>query len=325
MTEHVATVFAVRGYEHGDAEAWESVVARSCHATMLHTRRFISYHRDRFHDCSAVIEDRRGRIVGVFPAAVDLADPGMVVSHPGLTYGGVVHDGSVLGAPMIDVINGLVGHYRSRGFRRLRYKVVPAIYHSAPSDDDLYALFRLGAHLCRCDLSAAVNLSHRGRISHSRPQRRRRAEAAGVSIKETWDEITGFWRVLEANLARRHGAAPVHSLEEINTLHSWFPEDILLITAKIGPVLAGGTILFSAGPVLHSQYTATSEEGRACFAIDPIYERAINLAGERSYRYFDFGTSTVDEGRSLNQDLYHFKVSFGAGGIAYNHYEIALC
>jgi len=116
----------------------------------------------------------------------------------------------------------------------------------------------------------------------------------------------------------------VHSFEEINTLHCRFPGDILLISAKIGSTPVGGTILFSAGPVLHSQYTATSEEGRTAFAIDPIYEQAINLAAERGYRYFDFGTSTVDEGRSLNQDLYQFKVSFGAGGMAFNHYELDL-
>ena len=73
-------------------------------------------------------------------------------------------------------------------------------------------------------------------------------------------------------------------------------------------------MLFLTGPVLKAQYTATTEEGRATFAMDPVIERAIDLARERGCRFFDFGTATLDEGRSLNQDLYQFKVSFGAGG-----------
>lgn len=315
---------SVRGYDEGDAATWEGLVARSCNGTFLHTRRFTTYHRDRFADRSLVIEDRRGKIVGVLPAAQDRADPELVASHPGLTYGGVVHDGSLRGAPMISALELAAAHYRDLGYRRLRYKAIPAIYHSQPAEDDLYALFRLGARRYRCDLSATVDLGSRGKVASSRAQRRRKAEAAGVTIEVDWNEIAGFWRVLEENLARRHGAAPVHSLEEIGMLYERFPEDIVLVAAKIGDTVVGGTVLFSAGPVLHSQYTATSERGRASFAVDPIYDSAIELGIKRGSRYFDFGTSTVDEGMTLNQDLYQFKVSFGAGGAVYDHYELEL-
>ena len=324
MTEKTDDVPVVRSYKPGDAEVWENLVARSSTGTMLHTRRFISYHGDRFRDRSLMIEDRRGKVVGVFPAAEDPADAEMVVSHPGLTYGGLIHDGSLSGASMVDALAAIANCYRALGYCRFRYKVVPSIYRSAPSADDLYALFRIGFCHYRCDLSAAIDLSHRGRVAHSRPQRRRRAEAAGVSAKEDWGQIAAFWRVLELNLARRHGASPVHSLDEIELLHDRFPSEILLMAAKIGDALVGGTLLFLTGPVLKAQYTGTTEEGRATFAMDPVLEQAINLARERGCRFFDFGTATLDEGRSLNQDLYQFKVSFGAGGITYDHYELDL-
>jgi hypothetical protein len=32
----------------------------------------------------------------------------------------------------------------------------------------------------------------------------------------------------------------------------------------------------------------------------------------------------VDEGRTLDQDLCRFKVSFGDGGVIYDHYELDL-
>lgn len=315
---------AIRSYGPEDARGWDDLVARSCNGTLLHTRRFISYHGDRFSDRSLVLENRRGRIVGVFPAAAAPADPEMIISHPGLTYGGVVHDGSVRGASMIGALDAIASHYLNLGYRRLRYKVVPSIYHSSPAEDDLYALFRLGARRHQCDLSAIVDVTDRGHVTRRRLSSRRRAEGAGVRVAENWSEITAFWQILEHNLASRHAAAPVHSIAEIGMLHERFPDAILLVTARIGPDLVGGALLFSASRVSRLQYTATTARGRAVCATDLIVEHAIAIARKRGCRYFDFGTCTLDEGQILHQDLYHFKVSFGGGGVVYDHYELDL-
>lgn len=315
---------AVHSYEPGHANDWDALVSRSCNGTFLHTRRFLSYHGDRFADMSLVLEDRRGRIKAVFPAAVSPASHEVIVSHPGLTYGGLVHDGSVRGALMIAALQSITDHYRQLGYSQLRYKAVPTVYHSVPADDDLYALFRLSARRYRSDLSAAIDMSHRGKVSQRRNRSRRAAEAAGVTTNETWNEIAGFWSILEANLAERHSASPVHSFQEIQLLHERFPDEILLIGARIGDMLVGGTLLFAAGPALHMQYTATTSQGRVACATDLIVDHAIDLARRRGHRYFDFGVSTPDKGRSLNQGLYQFKISFGAGGVIHDYYELDL-
>jgi Acetyltransferase (GNAT) domain len=314
----------VRRYAPGYLAAWEDLVGRSCNGSFLHTRRFLSYHGDRFADRSVLLQDRRGRVTGVFPAAVSPACAEMIISHPGLTYGGLVHDGSVRGASMIAALTEIADHYRQLGYRRLRYKAVPAVYHSVPADDDLYALFRLEARRYRADLSAAIDLSHRGPLSQRRVRSRKAAEAAGVATDENWDEIGGFWRILEANLAQRHGTSPVHSLSEIRLLHELFPDEVRLIVARAGGALAGGAVLFAAGPALHMQYTATTEQGRAACVTDLVMERAIDLACRRGHRFFDFGVSTPHEGRCLDEGLYEFKVSFGAGGVVHDHYELDL-
>jgi CelD/BcsL family acetyltransferase involved in cellulose biosynthesis len=315
---------AVLGYAPEHAAAWDGLVGRSCNGTFLHTRRFLSYHRDRFDDRSLVLADRRGRLTGVFPAAVSPADPDAVVSHPGLTYGGLVHDGSVRGSSMLAALGEIAAHYRRLGFRRLRYKAMPAIYHAQPADDDRYALFRLEARRYRSDLSAAIDLAHRGRVTQRRVRSRKAAEAAGVSTDDRWADIGGFWQILEANLARRHDTSPVHTLAEIQLLHDLFPSEITLITARIGGILAGGTVLFATGPALHMQYSATTPQGRDACVTDPVMERSIELACARGHRYFDFGVSTPHEGWSLDDGLYEFKVSFGAGGVVHDHYELDL-
>jgi hypothetical protein len=324
MSVEPVPIPAIRSYGSADARAWEDLIGRSCNATFLHTRRFISYHGDRFLDLSLLLEDRHGHVVGVFPAAENSAAPQMVISHPGLTYGGVVHDGSVCGASMIGALERIAEHYRRLGYQKLRYRAVPAIYHSRPAEDDLYALFRLGARLHRRDLSATIDVSNRGRVTQRRIRSRKRALAEGVSTEENWADIAAFWEVLEQNLAYRHGVSPVHSLAEIRMLHDRFPEDVVLIAARIGPDLVGGALMFAAGPVMHMQYTATTERGRATTATDLVMEHSIELGVKRGCRYFDFGVCTVDQGQSLDQDLYRFKVSFGAGGVTYDHYELDL-
>jgi hypothetical protein len=324
MSKESVAIPSVRAYRHADTGAWECLVSRSCNGTFLHTRGFVSYHGDRFCDRSLLLEDRRGSVVGVFPAAENPANHEMVVSHPGLSYGGLVHDGLVRGASMIGALEGISQYYRHLGYRKLRYKAVPLIYHSTPADDDLYALFRLGAHRYRSDLSATIDLANRGRVTQRRIRSRRRALAEGVFTEENWDAVAVFWRVLELNLARRHGVSPVHSLAEMRMLHDRFPKEILLIVAWIGEELVGGAVLFAAGHVLHMQYTATTERGRDACATDLVMEHAIELAAGRGCRFFDFGVCTVGQGRTLNQDLYRFKASFGAGGVTYDHYELDL-
>jgi hypothetical protein len=324
VTPATTADIAVREYAPENAEAWEDLVARSCNGTFLHTRRFLSYHGDRFCDRSVLVEDRKGRVVGVLPAAENPSRPGVIVSHPGLTYGGLVHDGSVRGASMISALRDIAYHYRGLGYRLLCYKAVPSLYHTEPADDDLYALFRLEARRYRSDLSAAIYLGHRGRVTQRRLRSRRTAEAAGVTTEESWNDIAGFWNILEANLARRHDTSPVHSLAEIRRLHDLFPEHIVLITGRLGETLAGGAVLFTAGPAMHMQYTATTDEGRAGCVTDLVMEHGIDLARRRGHRFFDFGVSTPHEGWYLDEGLYEFKVSFGAGGVVHDHYEIDL-
>jgi hypothetical protein len=49
--------------ENGSAE-WDEIVGRCPMATFLHTRRFLSYHGDRFRDASLFLQDEEGRVPG---------------------------------------------------------------------------------------------------------------------------------------------------------------------------------------------------------------------------------------------------------------------
>ncbi len=314
----------VRPYSSALDGEWDALVDRAPVGTFLHTRRFLAYHGDRFRDVSVMLHDRDGQVNGVFPAAVDPDERDRVVSHPGLTYGGVIHDGTLLGNHMVDTVRAIAAFYRAQGFRVLRYKAVPLIYHRGPAQDDVYALFRLGARCYRRDLAASIDLRCRRHPSERRRRGIKKARKAGVTLQSGTEWIPHLWTVLEENLWTRHGTRPVHTAMEMLRLHSWFPDNISTTVALLDGSVVAGVTLFWTPSVCHVQYTAASTVGRAVAALDLVLEHLIESAEQRGRRYFDFGVSTEQDGRVLNDGLYTFKTEFGASGVVHDHYELSL-
>ncbi|MBE0474958.1 GNAT family N-acetyltransferase [Rhodoferax sp.] len=303
--------------------AWEQCCAASVNATLLHTRRFLSYHGERFKDVSALILDA-GKVRGVFPAAQSPADPMLVVSHPGTTYGGVVHPGWLSGARMLEALSALAAHYQNLGYQRLLYKAVPHIYASAPAQDDLYALFRLGAQRLRCDLSCAVGLARRQPPDAQRRRGLKKAQKA-VTLSAEPLHLGALWAVIAHNLARKHAAKPVHSLAELALLMNRFPHHIAIHCALLAGCVEAGVVVFKTSTVWHAQYIAASESAYAVSALDAVFDAVILEAQQAGARYFDFGISNEQDGQVLNDGLYRFKSGFGGGGVAHEFYEIKLC
>jgi hypothetical protein len=314
----------VRPFSDTDVAAWDELVERSPMATLLHTRRFLSYHGDRFKDASTLVHDDRGRLVGAFPAAPDPDEPQAVVSHPGATYGGLVHDGSLTGGRALEALTSIASHYASCGYRQLQYRPVPWIYHRRPSGDDLYALFRLDAHRVRCDLSCAVDVHEGAKPSARRRRGLRKAERAGIQVVAGRSVVPDLWAVVESNLASRHDARPVHSLAEIMMLARLFPEHISFVTAELHGATVAGVVLFESHRTTHAQYIASTPAGNAVGALDSVFAACLEQAKEDGRRFFDFGTSNRKAGRILAETLFDYKAQFGGGGVAYERYELSL-
>lgn len=293
-------------------------------ATFLHTRRFLAYHGARFADASVILRDAERRIVGLFPAALDPADARSVISHPGITFGGLLHAGELYGEKMVEAFAALRKHYANSGFQQLKYKAVPYIYHQVPAADDVYALFRGGATLYRCDLSCAIDLAHRREASSRRKRGQKKSVKLGLQIADGLPFLEQMWQVLEDNLGRKHGAKPVHTAAEIRYLHSLFPENIRFVVGLLGNQVVAGVVLFITATVVHAQYIAASAAGYEASALDALLENCIEQAQALGVKYFDFGISNEAGGHYLNSGLYQFKVEFGGGGVAHEFYELSI-
>lgn len=314
---------SVRPFDLADADDWDVFCDEAFQATLLHTRRFLSYHGERFTDQSLIIEEE-GKCLGLFPAALNPNEPVCVVSHPGATYGGVIHQGRLQGAQMIAALEAIGRYYAAHGREKLLYKAVPNCYHRVPAQDDLYALFRLGARRIRCDISSTIDLQNRQPVNQRRKRSLKKALKAGVEISEGSRCLAALWEVLAANLGSKHGVKPVHTLAEIELLAERFPSNIRCVCGMLGGAVVAGTLLFVTPSAFHAQYIASSEIGFDVAALDAIFDHCIDAAWREGKRWFDFGISTENAGWVLNEGLYGFKSEFGGGGMVHEFFELDL-
>lgn len=301
------------------ADEWNLFVAASKNGTFLFDRRFMDYHSDRFCDHSLLVY-RDQRLYALLPAN---QKDDTLVSHGGLTYGGLVTDSRCSAKGVLDAFTAINEYLRQQGFRHVVYKAVPWIYHQLPAEEDLYALTSVcHARLTIRDISSAIICDRKMRFSESRKSGIRKAHRQGLTIAESTD-FAAFWQILNENLTGKYGVRPVHSVAELELLHSRFPEKIRLYMAFDGETPVGGTLLFLTPQVLHTQYISANAFGKQHGAIDLLFDHLINNT-YKDYPYIDFGKSTVSDSADLNEQLIFQKEGFGARAVCYDTYEYDL-
>jgi len=303
-------------YEPRWTSTWDDFIARAKNGHFFFQRGYMDYHADRFTDHSLLFfhEDD---LIAVLPANVR---DGILSSHGGLTFGGVVSSERMRAAIMLELFEQLKLYLREQGVERVIYKAVPHIYHRVPAEEDLYALFRAGARLIRRDISSTIRMTTRLEPTKGRKWSTRRARGNSLEIGRSHD-FRAFMAVEEDNLLRKYNVRPTHTAAEMELLAGRFPDNIQLYTASRGGVLLGGVLLYRSDCVDHAQYIASTEEGRGLFVLDAIMDVLLNEVCAKT-PYFDFGISTEEGGRRLNVGLIDNKESYGARAIAYDFYEL---
>lgn len=309
-------MFEIIRYTPDRKDEWDRFVAKSKNGTFLFFRDYMDYHADRFRDHSLMfyLDDN---LYALMPAN---AEGTTLCSHRGLTYGGILMTEKSTAAKIQQLFRELNDYLRGQGFSRVIYKPVPHIYHRLPAEEDAYALFSIcQAQLVDRSISSTIDLSQPLKWNRDRRYGVNKAFNHGVRVGES-DDWSGFWQVLESNLMKKYGARPVHTLQEIELLHSRFPENIRLFTAvKDGQVL-GGTVIYLTAMVTHAQYISANAEGKKLRVMDAIFDYLLHECSWPT-RYFDFGTSNEEDGRILVEPLIYQKEGFGGRGVCYDWYE----
>ena len=287
--------------------------------SFLFYRDYMDYHRDRFADHSLMVY-RGGKLVALLPA--NRAADGTLISHEGLTYGGLVVSRSTTLHDVLVCFHACLRHLHERQIPTLRYKRIPGFYNTLPDDEVAYALFLLEARLYRRD--CAVVVSQADRLPFEERRRRQIKKAGGFNVRIVQEKnYSAFWeRVLVPRLAARHGIKPVHSIEEITLLASHFPENIRQFSVYCDDEIVAGATIYETPTVAHAQYIGATDKGQKIGALDYLFGWLLDEF-YRGKRYFDFGICNEQEGRLLNHGLQDWKEGFGGRCYAHDFYEIA--
>ncbi|HEX8737335.1 MAG TPA: GNAT family N-acetyltransferase [Pyrinomonadaceae bacterium] len=314
--EEKATI-RVERYAGKHAAEWNEFVKNSKNGTFLFDRNYMDYHAERFDDCSLMFRDREGKLIGVMPA--NLKDDALV-SHGGLTFGGVVSNQRMRTPTMLEIFENLIECAKDFGAARLVYKAVPHIYHAQAAEEDLYALFLRDARLVKREASTTINLKERLPLSKGRKWTINQSRKNKIEVRESADFET-FMRLETELLAAKYNVVPVHTAAEMHLLAERFPQNIKLFGAFLDDEMLAGTIVYVSQTLAHAQYMAANPEGKRLFALDAIVQELIT-AHYSEKRYFDFGISTERKGRYLNVGLVEYKESWGGRATVYDTYEI---
>lgn len=323
-------MITVTRYTPQNHQTWNEFVKQSRQGTFLFDRNYMDYHQNRFHDHSLMIY-YKDKLYALLPAneVVSASNNEIpqkeLVSHQGLTYGGLLTCNKMTAELTCETFEAIGNYLKQEGFSKLTYKAIPWIYHKIPSEEDLYALIHVGkASLSAREISTTILLQNKLRFSEQRRRGVNKAKKNSLIIRQSSQEdVFAFWNILNNNLQQKYHTRPVHSNEELQLLMSRFPENIIGYSVLKDAEVIAGTIIFITPQVIHTQYIGASEKGKEEGALDLLFDYLINQK-KWNAPYFDFGKSTEDRGNYLNTNLIHQKEGFGGRGVAYDTYEWTL-
>ena len=246
----------------------------------------MEYHKDRFQDYSLLVF-KGNTLIAVLPA--NRYDD-TVVSHQGLTYGGLVLEENIGVAKVEAIFLEIINYLKKDDIEVFRYKSIPLIYHKLPSFELEPLLHTLSAVLYRREQNLAIDFRlplniHKTKIKHFKKN-----QELGFEIRKTKD-FSLFWnKVLIPRLKEKHQAKPVHTLEEIQVLGNHFEDNIYQYEIYLNEEILAGITIFKSGKVIKSQYGAITNNGEKYRALDYLYLHLILKYKEAGFIYFDMGT-----------------------------------
>jgi hypothetical protein len=307
----------VKLYSSTEKVEWDDFVIKSKTPLFFFKRDYLEYHSERFHDCSLMFY-QNDVLVSIFPATRDM---NTLISHGGLTFGGVLVTNKTRVATVVEVFDELLEFSKSQAISKIIYKPSPTPFHQYPCEEDLYCIKNtLNGVLYKRDLSSVIKLSERIKLSKGRKALISRARKLGLVVEDS-NDWEGFHTLL-SSILEKHSATAVHSASELEYLTKQFPRNIKLKVIKVDEEIISAVLFFLFEGVTHTQYMATNEKGRECGALDFIIETAIQQSHEEGVEYFSFGISTENNGTVLNGGLAAQKESFGARAICIDSYEV---
>ncbi len=309
-------MISIKEYSKDNYEEWNKFLVNAKNSLFMFNRDYMEYHSDRFCDNSLMFYED-DELIALLPLN---KSNNALCSHGGLTFGGFVTNEKMRQHRMIECFEVLKQYMKENNIQQLQYKVVPHIYHKIPAQEDLYALFKIGAELLKIEPTTTIMFSNPIKMKKGRKAQISRARREGVVVEESLD-FDAFMAIESDVLKEKYSTKPVHTAEELKLLQSKFPDNIKMYVSKLNNEIIAGAVIFVYPNLVHTQYLGTTEKAREIGALDLVISEMINKYKDEK-KFFDFGRSTEDDGKYLNEGLISQKEGFGGRTIIHSTFVL---
>jgi hypothetical protein len=302
---------------------WDRFVWDSPGGTIFHTLRFLDYHPPgRFDFVHLALKDQ-GRLICVIPGgSVVRRGRNHYRSPVGASFGGFVFADDVDLQTVFEAIGAFTDYARASGFEAIEIDLAPACYFRYGVAALGFAMTSSGFRMLAREATAVVPLGGVELPALAPALRRnvRKARQSGVSVR-TGGDIKAFHDILTANLAAK-GAAPTHTVAELERLLYLLPERIRLFEAWLNNRVVGGCLcLMCNSRAALAFYICDDPDLREFRITECVLHSAVAWFKGQGYGYLDLGTISTDG--EVNWGLARFKSKFMAETYVREKYLLA--
>jgi len=289
---------------------WDSFVLKSNNGTIFHSRKFLSYHKERnFQDCSFLFQNKNN-IEALFTGAI-IDD--VLYSHPGASFGGFIYNqlSFEFGSKIVEL---LLEFAQQNNLKEIVIVPTPFIYYNQYNEVMEYCLYIKGFSVIEYYMSSFVNLeSNLFDQLHNRKKRYIKKMEGEIEIELSKD-LDSFYPIL-VNNKLKHKTKPTHTLEELKILMQQFPDEIKLLLSCQNNKIIGGALNFITNKnscILF--YNMIDYEYQSLQVASLQIYASLKWAQENNLKFLDIGVSQLYEGDKIipHESLINFKEQFGA-------------
>ena len=297
-------------YNNSYLEIWDKFVKEELFGTIYHTRKFISYHPiNRFIDESILIYNDNSELVCVLPSC---KKNDKYFSYTGTTYGGPVISKKYSKIKYMKIIIEKIFEYYNNN---IEFRLANDIYFKESS----YTLYFLLSQKTKIypELSWYIDVNNDfiQNIDNKRNRTNFKKSLTDKTITCNFDDNVEdyilFYNILKKNLNINHNSEPTHTLEEFLKVKDLLMENQRLYLVKQNNEILGGVYVIKV--TIQCWYTfyisRNIDLDKTNMSIIYLMYTISNDAKKENVKYIDYGISTEDRGKLINNGLSDYKES----------------
>lgn len=306
-------------YNEDHINIWDKFVEEELFGTIYHTRKFINYHPiDRFQDESILIYNDE-EIVCILPCCKKGDN---YFSYTGSTYGGPVISNKYSKIKYMKIIIDKIFEYYDN---KIEFRLANDIYFK----ESCYSLYFLLSQKTKIypELSWYINTENDfiNNILHKRNRNNFKKslldENISCNYSDDLEDYNKFYNILKKNLNTNHNSEPTHSLEEFLKIKELLQDKQQLYLVKNKKDILGGVYVIKVTEQCwYTFYISRNIDlDKTNMSVMYLMYTISENAKKNNVKYVDFGISTEDRGKLINEGLSDYKES-SLGGISNYRY-----